>query len=57
MKPITRDIVVTLFVKLTLLFALWWVCFKDVHKPNITAVEWIMGDKSHSILPNQPLKR
>lgn len=52
MKPITRDIVVTITVKFLLLFALWWVCIKDTRKPTLTTVEWLMGNRSQAFLPS-----
>lgn len=51
MKPITRDIVMTLTVKFLLLFVLWWVCIKDTRKPRLTTVEWLMGSRSQAFLP------
>lgn len=43
MKPLTRDISVTLIIKLTLLFVLWFVCFKGTHKPIQNASDWFLG--------------
>lgn len=43
MKPLTRDIVVTLIVKLSLLIALWFVCFKNVEKPSKDVRQWLFG--------------
>ncbi len=48
MKPLTRDISVTLIIKLTLLFALWFVCFKGAHKPMQNASNWLLGTNSSS---------
>lgn len=43
LKPLTRDIVLTLIVKLTLLFILWAVCFKNAEKPNKNTEQWLLG--------------
>ncbi|MDI9818119.1 MULTISPECIES: cytochrome oxidase putative small subunit CydP [unclassified Legionella] len=43
MKPLTRDILLTLLVKLILLVALWFVCFKDIQRPSNTTKEWLLG--------------
>lgn len=43
MKPLTRDITLTLFLKLSLLFALWWVCFKGVERPKLDKAQWMLG--------------
>ncbi|HHF7345034.1 TPA: cytochrome oxidase putative small subunit CydP [Legionella feeleii] len=43
MKPLTRDILLTLLVKLLLLIALWWVCFKDVEKSSKNTQQWLLG--------------
>ncbi|MCC5013975.1 MULTISPECIES: cytochrome oxidase putative small subunit CydP [unclassified Legionella] len=43
MKPLTRDILLTLSVKLLLLIALWWVCFKDVEKSSKNTQQWLLG--------------
>lgn len=43
MKSLSRDVVLTLIVKLSLLFLLWYVCINGVEKPSLTAKQWIMG--------------
>lgn len=43
MKSLTRDITVTLIVKLSLLMLLWWVCFHGVEKPSKDARRWMLG--------------
>lgn len=48
MKPLTRDISVTLIIKLTLLFVLWFVCFKGGHKPMQNASDWLLGAHASS---------
>lgn len=45
LKTLTRDISLTLIVKLGLLFLLWWVCFKD--HPKAIPVE------QHLLAPTQ----
>lgn len=49
MKPLTRDILVTLVVKFMLLITLWWVCFKDVEKPSKDTRQWLLGSSSFSV--------
>jgi hypothetical protein len=49
MKPIARDISVTLIIKLALLFALWSLCFKGTHKPIRNFSDWMLGDKRPSL--------
>ncbi|VEG90504.1 cytochrome oxidase putative small subunit CydP [Legionella spiritensis] len=51
MKPITRDIVWTLFIKLTLLTALWFICFKTVEKPETTTAQWLLGNAPENVKP------
>lgn len=48
MKPLTRDISVTLIIKLTLLFALWFVCFKSVHRQTQSTRDWLLGPTASS---------
>jgi len=43
MKPLSRDILITLTVKCMLLIALWWVCFKDAEKPTKDTRQWMLG--------------
>lgn len=42
-KPLTRDILLTLIIKFSLLFILWAVCFKHVEKPHRTTEQWLFG--------------
>lgn len=48
MKPLTRDISVTLITKLALLFALWLTCFKGTHQPVQHAHDWLLGTHATS---------
>ncbi len=48
MKILTRDISLTLIIKLTLLFALWFVCFKGNHKPITDSHQWFFGSTTQS---------
>ena len=50
MKAISRDISLTLTVKLVLLFILWYVCFKGMHKPTHDISGWLLGSHSSSPL-------
>ena len=43
MKTITRDIVVTLTVKLVLLYLLWYFCVRDMHPELSSSKEWFLG--------------
>ncbi|MFT4059382.1 MAG: hypothetical protein QM652_07520 [Legionella sp.] len=42
-KPLTRDILLTLLIKLVLLFVLWSICFKNVAKPKQNTQQWLFG--------------
>lgn len=42
-KPLTRDILLTLIIKFSLLFVLWFVCFKHVEKPHKNTEQWLLG--------------
>lgn len=48
MKPLTRDILLTLLFKFTLLLMLWWVCFHDVERSHLTQTEWLLGSMVQS---------
>ncbi|KTD10484.1 cytochrome oxidase putative small subunit CydP [Legionella hackeliae] len=48
MKPLTRDILLTLSVKFALFFLLWFVCFKDVEKPAKDMRQWLLGSSLQS---------
>lgn len=48
MKPLTRDILLTLSVKFLLLIVLWWVCFKDVEKSSKNTQQWLLGTSLQS---------
>lgn len=50
MKILTRDIVITLSVKIVLLIALWWICFKDVEKPEKDVSGWLLGTGSAQVV-------
>lgn len=52
MKPLTRDILTTLIVKLSLLFILWLVCFKNVIKPTASTKQWLLGPSLSAISYN-----
>lgn len=42
-KPLTRDILVTLTIKFILLILLWVICFKNVEKPQQSNEQWLLG--------------
>lgn len=50
MKPITRDISVTLVIKIILLFLLWWFCVRGIHPVRSTSQEWLLGQAQPSAL-------
>lgn len=43
MKPITKDVLVTLSIKLLLLFCLWFLCFKPYKHHHVDMKQWLMG--------------
>lgn len=43
MKPLTRDITVTLVVKLSLLIILWLVCVRGIERPAQYGPGWMLG--------------
>jgi CHASE3 domain sensor protein len=43
LKPLTRDILLTLIIKLFLLFVLWSICFKNVEKPKQNTEQWLFS--------------
>ncbi|KTC90730.1 hypothetical protein OQJ18_00205 [Fluoribacter dumoffii] len=43
LKPLTRDILITLVIKISLLILLWFVCFKNVEKPHQSNEQWLLG--------------
>lgn len=46
MKPFTRDITLTIIVKMGLLFLLWWVCVKGMHPVLSSSQEWLLGKQA-----------
>lgn len=48
MKTLTRDVTITLMVKLLLLIALWFLCVKTMDKPNKDPAYWLLGQKQQS---------
>lgn len=45
---LARDILLTLIVKFSLLFVLWYVCVKGVEKPPADLHQWLLGVSSSS---------
>ncbi|WP_454782014.1 cytochrome oxidase putative small subunit CydP [Legionella sp. WA2022007384] len=43
LKPLTRDILITLIIKFSLLILLWIICFKNVEKPHQSNEQWLLG--------------
>ncbi|KTD82693.1 cytochrome oxidase putative small subunit CydP [Legionella waltersii] len=43
MKTITKDIVITVMVKLVLLFLLWYFCVREMHPELSSSKEWFLG--------------
>lgn len=52
MKPLTKDIAVTLTIKFLLLITLWIVCFKSDHKTTKPAEQWLFGSDISSTKNN-----
>lgn len=48
MKPITRDISLTILIKLLFLFLLWWFCVKGKHFVINSPSEWLLGQQELS---------
>ncbi|WP_392538625.1 cytochrome oxidase putative small subunit CydP [Legionella sp. 227] len=55
-KPITRDISLTLVIKLLLLFVLWWVCIRTIHPRLEESDMWLLGPQEQT-LSQQVIKR
>lgn len=49
MKSFTRDITLTITIKLILLFALWWVCVRGMHPVLESSQEWLLGKQKQSV--------
>ena len=43
MKPLKKDICITLIFKIILTFALWYVCFNEIKAIPITTQQWLFG--------------
>lgn len=51
MKILTRDISLTLILKILLLLMLWWLCVKD-NKPTLKSPnEWLLNQSSLNAKP------
>lgn len=48
MKPFTRDITLTITIKLILLFLLWWICVRGMHPVLKSSQEWLFGTNQQS---------
>jgi hypothetical protein len=49
MKSLTRDISLTLIVKVLLLFLLWWFCVRTMHPKLEKNDAWLLGSKKQSV--------
>lgn len=49
MKPFTRDITLTITIKLILLFLLWWVCVRGMHPVLTSSQEWLLGKSQQPV--------
>lgn len=49
-----RDISLTLIIKFTLLFILWYLCFSKAHKPNIHVESWFFNSQAIRALSDSP---
>ncbi|WP_165482428.1 cytochrome oxidase putative small subunit CydP [Legionella parisiensis] len=48
-KPLTRDILITLIIKFSLLILLWLICFKDVRRSHQSNEQWLLGTSQQKI--------
>lgn len=46
MKELSRDITLTLCIKLLLLVLLWWFCVKGMHSVLSSNQEWLFGKEN-----------
>ena len=53
MKMFTKDIVLTLSIKLIFLILLWLVCFKGAPRNNIDLSQWLYGAHNPSVVIQQ----
>ena len=51
MKRLSRDIQVTLLVKLILLVLLWFFCFKHAEKNTLSIQQWFLSSDSAKNVP------
>ena len=49
MKPLTRDISLTLIIKLFLLFLLWWFCVRTMHPVLEKGPAWLLGSNKSAV--------
>jgi hypothetical protein len=47
MTPFRRDIMLTLFIKFSLLTLLWFFCVKGMKHPLASTQQWLLGSFSH----------
>lgn len=52
MKLLTRDITLTIIIKLIFLFILWWFCVRGMHSVLPSSQEWLLGKEKQSV-PSQ----
>lgn len=57
MKPLTRDISLTLAIKFILLFLLWWFCVRGMHPVLLKGKDWFLGSGTTSSILSQTNKR
>ena len=59
MKSFKKDIIATLLLKLSLLFLLWFICFKPIEKNKTTPLTHFLGpvltEKGASITKNKAI--
>ncbi len=53
MKPLTRDITLTITIKIILLFLLWWVCVRGMHPVLSSNQEWLLGKQQQPEVSQQ----
>ncbi len=46
---LSREIALTIGLKLILLYALWWVCSLQMNPHRLTSEQWFLGEKSSNM--------
>jgi hypothetical protein len=57
MTQLTRDIQLTLLIKIILLTALWMICFNGAVKNTVSPQQWLFGEVKSCQNPSDSIKR